>query len=151
MRRKIRPTATFLPATGTMLFLWLLLMGLTYWLSPKDAPLTWIICLTGNILGIPLGMVASPLEREGTHFRAIGGWIASFASGYLLSTLEQFDASPMLKDEISIGRSLAFVAFLILGAIQTFVLRSYLDSDRGRDFYVVPENKAADQPVEPSP
>ncbi|HYW13978.1 MAG TPA: hypothetical protein VE871_18585 [Longimicrobium sp.] len=133
-----------------MLFLWLLLMGLTYWLSPRDAPLTWIICLTGNILGIPLGMMASPLEREGTHFRAIGGWIASFASGYLLSKLEQFDPSPMLKDEISIGRSLAFVAFLILGAIQTFVLRSYLDSERARDFYLVPEDKDAAQPVEAS-
>jgi hypothetical protein len=134
-----------------MLFLWLLLMGLTYWLSPRDAPLTWIICLTGNILGIPLGMMASPLEREGTHFRAIGGWIASFASGYLLSKLEQFDASPMLKDEISIGRSLAFVAFLILGAVQTFVLRSYLDYERARDFYLVSQDKAAAQPIEPSP
>jgi hypothetical protein len=134
-----------------MSFLWVLLMIFTYCLSPKDAPLTWIICLTGSILGIPLGMMASPLEREGTHFRAIGGWIASFASGYLLSKLERFDASPLLKDEVSIGRSLAFVAFLVLSAIQTYVLRSYLDTERAHDFYQVPQGKAAAQPIDPSP
>ena len=37
-------------------------------LNPKVIALTWLICVAGNILGIPLGMLASLFENEGGHF-----------------------------------------------------------------------------------
>lgn len=135
MRRKINPTPTFKPAIVTLLMLWCLLAASAIFLAPNAVALTGIICLAGNIVGIPLGMIASPLEREGSHFRAIGGWIASFFSGYLVSKLELLDTSLFLKDQLSMGRTLLFFAFMILGAVSTFVLRSYLDPLRPLDSY----------------
>ena len=146
MRKKVRPTPTFVPATATLTLLWVILVALGYWLCPRYAALTWIICLTGNIVGIPLGMISSPLEREGTHFRAIGGWIATFASGYLLSKLDGFNPLRLINDDLNAGRALLFLSFLILGAVQTFVLRSYLDPTRVKDYYL-----AADEPPSTTP
>lgn len=139
MRLRFHPTPTFIPATASLLLLWGFLAALACWLSPSNAPLTWIICLTGNIIGIPLGMLASPLHREGAHFQALGGWIATFFSGYLVSKLDLLDTSKLLASDLSIGRTLLFLAFVILGAIQTFVLRSYLDAARLRDYYTATE------------
>jgi hypothetical protein len=148
MRYKARPTVTFLPATASLLALWVLLATLAFYLSPTDAPLTWIICLTGNIVGIPLGMLASPLKNEGLHFRVLGSWIATFASGYLLSKFDLGSAAGVFANDLALGRVLLFLAFLILGSVQTFVLRSYLDVDRPRDFYSEddPESAAAAEP-----
>lgn len=124
-------------------FLWVLLAVLAYWLgSPPDAPLTWIICLTANIVGIPLGMAASPLEREGSHFRVLGGWIATFVSGYLLSKLDSVTAKSLVYTDLWFGRALLFTGFLVLGAVQTFVLRSYFDSKRPRDYYAAEADPA---------
>jgi hypothetical protein len=140
MRKKFNPTPTFLPAALILLLFWWVLAALAFWLSPKGAvSLTWIICLTGNIVGIPLGMFASPLQGEGSHFRVLGSWIATFFSGYLVSKLDLLDTAQLLADDLSIGRTLLFGAFLILGAVQAFVLRSYMDSIRLRDSFVVPD------------
>jgi len=147
--KKIRPTPTFIPATATLTLLWGGLIALAYWLSPRDAALTWIICLTGNIVGIPLGMISSPLEREGTHFRVMGGWIATFASGYLLSKFDDLDVNSLVQNDLHAGRMLLFLAFLILGAVQTFVLRSYLDPSRTKDYYLAGEDEPSAAPAHP--
>ena len=115
-------------------------MALAGWLCPDEAPLTWIICLTGNVIGIPIGIMASPHRAEASHFRVMGTWVATFVSGYVLSKLD-VNASTFASD-LQAGRALLFVAFLILGAVQTFVLRSYSDESRPQDYYV-PEDRPA--------
>lgn len=97
--------------------------------------LTWIICLSGNVLGIPFGMLASPYQGEAGHFRKLGAVVASFVSGYLLSQFGKHTADLNFSDSIFLGRTLLFVSFLVIGAIQTFVFRRYSDERRRKDVY----------------
>lgn len=97
--------------------------------------LTWIICLSGNVLGIPIGMLASPYEGEGGHFEKLGALAASFASGYLLSQFSRHTAELDFSDSTLMGRTLLFVSFWVLGALQTFVFRRYSDDRRKKDVY----------------
>ena len=64
-------TPTFRPATIVTSAMWDSLFVIAIFigeLNLKVIALTWLICVAGNILGIPLGMLASLFENEGGHF-----------------------------------------------------------------------------------
>ncbi|MCP4767420.1 MAG: hypothetical protein GY875_14220 [Gammaproteobacteria bacterium] len=131
-------TSTFIPATIVTSAMWAGLFIVAVFIgdiSLKVVALTWLICLTGNVLGIPLGMLASPYEKEGGHFQKIGGLIAGFFSGYLLSKSDTFISSIDFSDALTMGRILLFISFFVLGSLQTFIFRRYSDTTRELDSF----------------
>lgn len=102
----------------------------------KVIALTWLICLAGNVLGIPLGMLASPFESESGHFQRIGGLIAGFFSGYLFSKADVFITNIDYSNDLTLGRVLLFISFFVLGAIQTFIFRRYSDVTREKESFM---------------
>jgi hypothetical protein len=131
-------TSTFIPG---LIFTSSLCAGLflfAVFLTPdrSQVPLTSIICLTGYVLGIPIGMAASPYREEGSHFKTIGGLVASFISGLLASKLAELDFKALfLGSSLQSGRLLLFLSFFVLGLVQTFMFRRYFDATRPRDQY----------------
>ena len=94
----------------------------------------------GYVLGIPIGMAASPYKEEGSHFKTIGGLVASFLSGFLASKLAELDFKEIfLSAPLQSGRSMLFVSFFVLGIVQTFMFRRYYDAKRPRDRYEPPD------------
>jgi hypothetical protein len=134
-------TSTFLPATIITSLLWAGLFLAAIFVGDIDVKviaLTLVICLTGNVLGMPFGMLASPYKSEPGHFERIGQLIAGFLSGYLLSKSDALINLIDLNSELAIGRIFLFVSFLVLGAVQTFIFRSYSDISREKGAYSSP-------------
>ena len=95
-----------------------------------------LICLSGNVLGIPFGMLASPYKNEGGHFERISQIVAGFLSGYLLSKSDVVFKDMHFDNEIVVGRLFLFISFFVLGAVQTFIFRRYSDISRAKDTFV---------------
>lgn len=118
-----------------------LVLGLAvcgYFLQPDCAeiPLTAIICLTGYVLGIPIGMAASPHKDEASHFKVMGGLVALFVSGLVASKFVQLDfKETFLNSTLNSGRSMLFLSLFVLGIVQTFIFRRYSDATRLQDQY----------------
>ncbi len=136
--KKPRWTSTFVPASILTSAIFCTLLVLAYFLN-KDAAevaLTGIICITGYVLGIPIGMAASPYKAEGSHFKSIGGLVTSFVSGLIASKLAELDFKEMLlSSSLQSGRAMLFLAFSVLGMVQTFMFRRYFDASRIHDGY----------------
>jgi len=133
------PTISFLfamPATSAAMF-GLLYLG--YRLSPTEWVLTFIICFTGYIAGTPFGMLASPHKGEAKNFQLFGSHLATLFSGYVLAKLGSSGVEGWLRgaasDQLRGGRIMLFMSFLILGLVQTFILRNYSDKEREQDRY----------------
>ena len=112
-----------------------LLAGALSWGDINALALTWIVCLSGHVLGIPVGMLASPYRSEGGHFQKTGGLIAYFFSGFVLSEFVELNASIDITNDLQYGRMILFNAFFVLSAVQTFVFRRYSDESRQKDAY----------------
>ncbi|MBC7910892.1 MAG: hypothetical protein H7Y30_10360 [Pyrinomonadaceae bacterium] len=113
-------------------------------LSPSDQlALTWVVCLTGYMLGIPLGMLVSPHKGEGRNFRVIGSYLLTLFSGYVLSKLSSPGIEKWIADAAANplrgGRIMLFLSSLVLAVVQTFILRAYLEPKRAKDQFE--ENK----------
>ncbi len=140
----LNPTKTFRVAMPWTFAHWVGLLVLGGILSPPDQiALTLVVCLTGYVLGIPLGMLVSPHKGEGHNFRMIGSYLMTFLSGYVLSKLtapaaEQWVAGAA-SNPLRSGRIMLFIAFFVLGVVQTFILRAYLEPRREKDQF--PEDK----------
>lgn len=150
-RKEPRWTSTFLPALGFTSVLGLALASFGYAIHSEksEVPLTALICLLAYIVGIPLGMAASPYEKEGSHFKTIGGLIASFVSGLVASKVAALDfAATFLDSPLKTARTILFVSFFILGVVQTFMFRRYYDATRPREQYGEREQAPA-QPSAP--
>ena len=140
MSTKPRWTSTFVLAIIGTYVVMLFHARFAYLLTPDTIALTGIVCAAGYVVGIPLGMAASPYESEGQHFRKIVGFIASFVSGIVAGKLAEFDFQRrILENEVNGGRLLLFTSFLIVSSVQTFIFRRYYDSRRPHDTLVDPE------------
>ena len=133
-------TSTFVPASIFVWSLFFALLGLGFCLDGlSEIPLTAIVCLSAYVLGVPIGMAASPYREEGSHFKTIGGLVASFITGLAASKLAGLTAEDMkatfLDTTLKSGRSMLFLAFFVLGVVQTFMFRRYYDATRPRDQY----------------
>jgi hypothetical protein len=131
-------TSTFVPASIVTGALFAALLRLGYFLDPNrsEFPLTAIVCLTAYVLGIPIGMAASPYKEEGSHFKTIGGLVVSFITGLAASKLAELDfKETFLNSPLQFGRSMLFLAFFVLGLVQTFMFRRYFDATRPHDQY----------------
>ncbi|MBT5496305.1 MAG: hypothetical protein HOK54_11225 [Alphaproteobacteria bacterium] len=126
-------TSTYLPSmlSTFMLFCSILILGA--WHSPSEIALTWLFCLTGFIIGIPLGMLASPYKGEGANFRLFGGLMATFLSGYVVSKLEVSTFTDLIEDPLNLARVLTVISMIILGVVQTFIFRTYSNVAREHD------------------
>jgi hypothetical protein len=144
-------TTTFLPALGFTMILGVVLIWLGCRLSPgpSELTLTAIICAMAYLLGIPIGMAASPYKEEGSHFKTIGGLVVSFFSGLVASKLASMDfKATFLGSALQSGRSMLFVSFFVLAVVQTFMFRRYYDVSRARDKYDEPPSKNEPKPAE---
>lgn len=144
--KNFNPTITFVIAMPSTFFVGAALLILGCRLSPADWNGTWIICFTGYLVGVPLGMLSSPHKGEASNFQFLGSHIAALFSGFVLAKLtspvvEQWFASAA-SDRLRGGRVMLFISFLILGIMQTFILRNYSDKDRERDHFKDKEPKA---------
>lgn len=139
-------SSTFVPATIILSALWVGLLTTAIFIGDCDIKviaLTIVICFTGSVLGIPLGMLASPFKNEAKHFVRIGQLVVGFISGYLLSRADMLFEDLETDSELVVGRIFLFVGFLVLGAVQTFVFRRYYD--KGREMDTFSENKGTEQ------
>jgi hypothetical protein len=136
--KKWTPTKTFIVAMPATSIFGVALLALGYQLSPPDQlALTWVVCFTGYMLGMPLGMLISPHKGEGRNFRLIGSYLITFFSGYVLSKLTSPGVEKWVAEAASnslrSGRIMLFLSSLVLGVVQTFILRAYLEPEREQD------------------
>jgi len=142
------PTISFVLAMPATWLIWIALLLLGYRLSPSEWVMTWIICFCGYIGGMPFGMLASPHKGEARNFQLIGSHLATLFSGYVLAKLASSGVEGWLRgaasDQLRGGRIMLFMSFLILGLVQTFILRNYSDKEREQDRYeqTKPKEKA---------
>ncbi|MBI2089359.1 MAG: hypothetical protein HYT78_11535 [Deltaproteobacteria bacterium] len=129
-------TSTFLPASAVTWAVFAFLFYLAYRLDPTQFPLTGIVCLAGYILGMPIGMAASPYKKEGSHFQALAGLVTSFLSGIVAGKLAELDFEQyFMSTPLNGGRALLFLSFSVLSMVQTFIFRRYFDTSRAHDIY----------------
>jgi hypothetical protein len=148
--KKPRWTSTYIPASILIWALFVALLGFGYFLHPdrSEFPLTAIVCLTAYVIGIPIGMAASPYREEGSHFKTIGGLVASFITGLAASKLAELNfKETFLNSALQSGRSMLFLAFLVLGLVHTFMFRRYYDATRPHDQYSEEERPEDDDGV----
>ena len=143
--KNFNPTISFLfamPATSAA-GVFLLLFG--WRLAPSEWALTLVICFTGYIAGTPFGILASPHKGEANNFQLFGSHLATLFSGYVLAKLASSGVEGWLRgaanDHLRGGRVMLFIAFFILGLVQTFVLRYYSDKGREQDRYELAKAK----------
>jgi hypothetical protein len=115
----------------------IVLFGLGIWLAPAQGALTLIIGGSGYVVGQLIGIFLSPHKGEGGLFRAIGSYVVTFISGYLASKLAGIDFLQMIKTSFSNsltgGRLLLCISFFMIGLMQAYFVRVYLDPKRPQD------------------
>ena len=115
--------------TGTYI-LWI---GVTGTIQEHIFPL---LCLTGGVLGWIFGIFLTPLNRgEKDQFaeygKAVSALLAGFVAGQLDDILGSSIVQEMMTNTISIAAgTLAFIIFLGLGTLLTFITRKYVRTDK---------------------
>ncbi|HEX8142392.1 MAG TPA: hypothetical protein VF553_07335 [Pyrinomonadaceae bacterium] len=130
-----KPTKSFIVALPSTWIFGAMIIGLGYKLSPTDQlALTWVASFTGYMLGLPLGMLISPHKGEEDNFRLLGSYLLTLFTGYFLSKLTSPGVERWVVEAASNplrgGRIMLFLSSLVLGVVQAFILRSYLDEKR---------------------
>jgi hypothetical protein len=131
-------TTTFIPALCVTvgLVVALVVVGILFHFQRSEFALTALVCLMGYILGIPIGMAASPYKEEGSHFKTIGSLVASFLSGFAASKIAGLPLKEtFFNSALQSGRSMLFISFFVLSVVQTFMFRRYYDAARAHDEY----------------
>jgi len=92
-------------------------------------PITYVICLTGCVLGWLVGIITTPYdnvdENKTSKFSKL---IGTFISGYFLSKFDKVISSQLKGEAISplsATRALLFISFFALAWIMTYVFRLY--------------------------
>jgi hypothetical protein len=90
-----------------------------------------LIVIAGGLIGWVVGMLVTPVSvGEQTNFPEYGKALSTFVSGYLVAKIDKlFDLSVKDRADINgllIGRLFMFVSAFALGALSTFVWRSYI-------------------------
>ena len=108
------------------------LLVFAYFIGPEPEvyPVTYIICISGGILGWLIGMLTSPYNMDDAN--KLGNFskmVGTFLSGYILSKFDRVIESIVNPETILsplIGlRVLLFVCFFCLIWIVVFVFRQY--------------------------
>jgi H+/gluconate symporter-like permease len=147
--KKWTPTKTFVVAMPATSIFGVALLALGYQLSPSDQlALTWVVCFTGYMLGMPLGMLISPHKGEGHNFRLLGSYLITFFSGYVVSKLTSAGVEKWVAEAVSnslrSGRIMLFLSSFVLGVVQTFILRAYLEPEREQDLLAEQDGKLSE-------
>lgn len=115
----------------------IVLLVLGIFLAPAAAALTLIIGGAGYVLGQLIGIFLSPHRGEGALFRAVGSYVVTFISGYLASKLAGIDLVQVIKtsfgNPLTGGRLLLCLSFFVIGLLQAYFVRVYLDPTRAQD------------------
>jgi len=124
---KVRSTAVFAIIFEVPLFFF------AYQIDKVNYPVTYIICLSGGVLGWLIGIFSSPhSNKESEQFRKLSSIIGTFLSGYILSKFDKvFDPQYLkLSFDTLIGIRIAlFLCFLGITWIVVFVSRYYAKLD----------------------
>ena len=110
------------------------LIFIAYKIGPEQNvyPITFLICLSGCILGWIVGILTSPYDKaDESKLNKFSKLIGTFISGYLLSKLDKvfesiFSPESLLTPIIGL-RVLLFVCFFCIMWIIVFVFRQYAD------------------------
>jgi hypothetical protein len=100
------------------------------WSQGNSPSLNLLIVVAGLLIGWIVGMLMAPVsKKEEKYFPEYGKAITTFAAGYLVAKADKLfdlyftDASDI--SELLIGRVAMFVIAFSLGALLTYVWRSY--------------------------
>jgi hypothetical protein len=137
-----RGTSTYIPGVIVTTLVFIGLAKLAYLLDPPEFPFTGILCLTGYVFGMPIGMAASPYKDEGSHFKTLAGYLVTFVTGLMAAKVSALDfGKTFFADRITSGRTMLFLAFLVLAVVQTFMFRRYSDRRRLHEAYTASRAK----------
>lgn len=108
------------------------LIILAYLVGPdkKDYPITYIICISGYILGWIVALISTPMNAaDETKIGRFTATVGTFLSGYILSktdkVLEQIFDPAQVFDTLAGGRILLFICCFGLTFIMVFYYRQY--------------------------
>lgn len=100
------------------------------WYLEEGFPLTFLVWVTGGILGWITGIAASPQSNEKRDFLKYAKVISAGVAGYLLGFIhELFNEaleSGLVTTDLFIGRVFLFIAAFGLGLLFTYVGRRYV-------------------------
>jgi xanthosine utilization system XapX-like protein len=97
--------------------------------SPRQ--LNLVILISGGLVGWVVGMLITPASaKEQAVFSETGKALSTFVTGYLVAKIDRIFDVAMKQDQnvnaLFVGRLLMFVSMFALGALATFVWRSYV-------------------------
>jgi hypothetical protein len=97
--------------------------------SPRQ--LNLVILIAGGLVGWLVGMLITPVApKEQAIFSETGKALSTFVTGYLVAKIDRIFDIAMKQDGnvngLLVGRLLMFVSMFALGALATFVWRSYV-------------------------
>ena len=107
----------------------LVLIGAVYgtWdpVDPQARRLNVWVVIAGGLIGWGIGMLMTPItEPEKAQFPEYAKVISTFVTGYLVAKIDKvFDVSHV--DKLFVQRLLMFLSMFVLGALATYVWRSY--------------------------
>ena len=116
----------------------LCLLGIVYaalaMKTPEDVSprqLNLVILIAGGLVGWVVGMLITPVSpKEQAIFSETGRALSTFVAGYLVAKIDRIFDIAMKRDEnangLFVGRLLMFVSAFALGALATFVWRSFV-------------------------
>ena len=103
----------------------------------RPEALTLAFGVAGWAVGLLIGIFLSPHKGEGGLFRAIGSYVVTFISGFVASKLAGIDTVKLIgnisSDQLKSGRALLCLSFFLIGIMQAYFIRVYLDRDRPQD------------------
>lgn len=119
-------------SAGFAILFGILLSVFAYKIAPEQNmyPITYIICVSGCILGWLIGMLTSPYNLEDENkLSKFSKLIGTFLSGYILSKFDRVienivNPTSILTPIIGL-RVLLFVCFFCLAWLIVFIFRQY--------------------------
>lgn len=103
--------------------------------TPGPASLNILIVIAAGLIGWTVGILMTPATPgEQKKFSEYGKALATFVTGYVVGKLDKL-VDPVLSNPESvttalIAQSLLFVSMFLLGALGTFVWRSYVSGGK---------------------
>jgi hypothetical protein len=108
-------------------------IGLGVFTQGTSRSLNLLIVIAGGLVGWIVGMLMAPVSAsEAKHFPEYGTAVSTFAAGYLVAKADKlfdlyFKDATVITGPL-IGRLAMFVSAFALGALSTYVWRSYVSS-----------------------
>jgi hypothetical protein len=99
--------------------------------NSEDHPINLLFIVLALALGVTLGLMITPVSgEERAAFADYAKYVATFASGYLISKIDPLITAVVRPDAalmpVNSFRILAFVSCFIFAVVSVYVIRSYV-------------------------